>query len=78
MFLKIDFTCFLKIQSGLETARDSLQRQIDEEKAKNDLQITVLNENLTTIRGDLVTTQKSLEEATKLNDELRGEKLGMS
>jgi hypothetical protein len=45
-------------------------------QAKYELQTTVLNENLTTIRGDLVTTQNQVEDLSKSNDELRGEKLG--
>lgn len=49
---------------------------MDEEQAKFELQTTVLNENLTTIRGDMVTAQQQVEELSKSNDELRGEKLG--
>lgn len=38
--------------------------------------MSVLNENLTTIRGDLVSNLAAMEEANKLNDQLLGEKLG--
>lgn len=55
---------------------ENIQRQADEDKAKFEVQMSVLNENLTTVRGDLVSNQTALEEATKLNDILMGEKLG--
>lgn len=80
LFLQLDTVrvyinlCF---QAEVEKSNSELQRGLDEEQAKFELQTTVLNENLTTIRGDLVTTQKQLEEVSKSNDELRGEKLGM-
>ena len=63
-------------QSEVENSKSDIQRELDEEQAKYELQTTVLNENLTTIRGDLVTTQKQVEDLSKFNDELRGEKLG--
>jgi len=49
---------------------------LDEEKARFELQTTVLNENLTTIRGDLVTAQQKVEDLSKITDDLKGEKLG--
>lgn len=55
---------------------ENLKRQTDEEKAKFEVELSVLNENLTTIRGDLVSNLAALEEANKLNDQLMGEKLG--
>lgn len=53
-----------------------MKRQTDEEKAKFEVEMSVLNENLTTIRGDLVSNLAAMEEANKLNDQLLGEKLG--
>lgn len=53
-----------------------MKRQTDEEKAKFEVEMSVLNENLTTIRGDLVSNLAAMEEANKLNDQLMGEKLG--
>jgi hypothetical protein len=40
------------------------------------MQQAVLSENLTTVRGDLATTQQQLEDLTRTNEELKGEKLG--
>ena len=40
------------------------------------MQLAVLNENLGTVRADLVTTTTQLAEFTRLADELKGEKLG--
>jgi hypothetical protein len=40
------------------------------------MQLSVLNENLGTVRVDLVTAQQQVTELTKLTDELKGEKLG--
>ena len=54
----------------------TLQRELDEENARTEMQMSVLNENLGTVRGDLVTTQAQLTDLTKLSDELKGEKLG--
>jgi hypothetical protein len=67
---------FLFNQTLAEQGREDTQKQADEERAKFEVQMSVLNENLTTIRGDLVSTQTALEEASKLNDQLRGDKLG--
>lgn len=53
-----------------------MKRQTDEEKEKFEVEMSVLNENLTTIRGDLVSNLAAMEEANKLNDQLLGEKLG--
>lgn len=53
-----------------------MKRQTDEEKAKFEVEMSVLNENLTTIRGDLVSNLAAMEEANKLNDQLLGGKLG--
>lgn len=55
---------------------ENLKSQTDEEKAKFEVELSVLNENLTTIRGDLVSNLAALEEANKLNDQLMGGKLG--
>lgn len=40
------------------------------------MQMSVLNENLGTVRGDLVTAQTQVADLSKLTDELKGEKLG--
>lgn len=53
-----------------------VQRQLDEETARTELQLSVLNENLGTVRTDLVAAQTQLTELTKLSDDLKGEKLG--
>ena len=45
--------------------------------ARTELQMSVLNENLGTVRGDLVTAQQQVTELTKLSDDLKGEKLSM-
>lgn len=58
-------------QKELET----VQKQLDEESARTELQLSVLNENLGTVRGDLVAAQQQVSELTKLADELKGEKL---
>lgn len=42
------------------------------------MQLAVVTENLTTVRGDLVVSQQAVEEQTKLCDELQGQKLGMT
>ena len=38
-------------------------------------QMSVLKEDLGTVRGDLVTAQQQVTELTKLSDDLQGEKL---
>ena len=43
--------------------------------ARTELQMSVLNENLGTVRGYLVTAQQQVTELTKLSDDLKGEKL---
>ncbi len=53
-----------------------MEKQKDESEARYELQLTALNENLTTIRADMNTHQTRLLEVEKSNDELRGEKLG--
>ena len=58
-------------QKELET----IQKQLDEESARTELQLSVLNENLGTVRGDLVAAQQQVTELTKMADELKGEKL---
>ena len=58
-------------QKELET----IQKQLDEESARTELQLSVLNENLGTVRGDLVAAQQQVTELSKLADELKGEKL---
>lgn len=59
-----------------QKACDELQRELDEENARTEMQMSVLNENLGTVRADLVTAQQQVTELTKLSDELKGEKLG--
>ncbi|XP_060565596.1 early endosome antigen 1-like [Ruditapes philippinarum] len=68
--------------SGLQTKLDDrekkcgeLERQLEEENARTEMQLSVLNENLGTVRVDLVTAQQQVSELTKLTDELKGEKL---
>ena len=67
------FECY---QDEKQKELDTVQKQLDEENARTELQLSVLNENLGTVRGDLVTAQQQVTELTKLSDELKGEKLG--
>lgn len=53
-----------------------LQRERDEEATRSEMQLSVLSENLTTVRGDLTSATQKVEELNRVNDELKGEKLG--
>lgn len=53
-----------------------LQRERDEEATRSEMQLSVLSENLTTVRGDLTSATQKVEELNRINDELKGEKLG--
>ena len=55
---------------------EKLQQQLDETTAKYEMQITTLNENMTTLRADWMSAQSKQEELEKQTDEIRGEKLG--
>ncbi len=68
--------CYCSLQAAAVEARSAMEKQKDESEARNELQMTALNENLTTIRADMNTHQTRLLEVEKSNDELRGEKLG--
>lgn len=56
------------------------KRKIEQEKeeiqARSEMQLGVLNENLTTLRADLLSAQNKSDELEKTNNEIRGEKLG--
>lgn len=53
-----------------------LQRERDEEATRSEMQLSVLSENLTTVRGDLTSATQKVEELNRVNDEFKGEKLG--
>lgn len=40
------------------------------------MQSSLLSENLTTVRSDLTIAEGRVDELTRLNDQLQGEKLG--
>ena len=53
-----------------------MKREKDEEATRFEMQQSVLSENLTTVRGDLTATTQKVEDLTRINEELKGEKLG--
>ena len=53
-----------------------LQQEKDENEARSEMQLSALNENLTTLRGDLTALQVKLQDTEKENDELQGKRLG--
>lgn len=63
-------------QSQESERKVTLEKERDERRAKYELEMTTLNENLTTLRVDLSTAQTRLQDTEKANDELKGEKLG--
>lgn len=66
----------LKAQlANKETSYKELEKKCDENETRYEMQASVLNENLTTVRGDLIVCQQSLEDRTTANDELLGQKL---
>uniref|UniRef100_A0A2C9K1A3 FYVE-type domain-containing protein n=1 Tax=Biomphalaria glabrata TaxID=6526 RepID=A0A2C9K1A3_BIOGL len=54
---------------------EALQKDKDEAEARFEMQSSLLSENLTTIRADFTVAESKVDELTKLNDQLRGEKL---
>ena len=64
------------LQNDEISSREKLQQQLDETTAKYEMQITTLNENMTTLRADWMSAQSKQEELEKQTDEIRGEKLG--
>ena len=66
------------MQANEIEAKVAVEKQKEENEARTELQLTALNENLTTLRSDLVHSQSRLPELEKKCDELRGEKLGES
>ena len=78
-FLSINFTFYFTfhyLKTGEIKAKEELQRLKEEGEARYELQITALNENLTTLRLDMNTNATRMGELDKATDELRGEKLG--
>ncbi len=57
-------------------AKESVQKEKEEMQGRYDLQLTALNENLSTLRQDMNTSATRAAELQKATDELRGEKLG--
>jgi chromosome segregation ATPase len=60
------------------TQKTSLQKDLDETRAKMDMQTAALNENLTTIRGDLNGANQHLKLKDEQINEALGQKLGKS
>ena len=78
MFIFIYLYLFFNRNKTAETkAKEALQKQKEESEARYELQMTALNENLTTLRLDMSTNSTRISELDKTIDELRGEKLGM-
>ena len=75
-FLSINCNTFHYLKTGEIKAKEELQRLKEEGEARYELQITALNENLTTLRLDMNTNATRMSELDKAADELRGEKLG--
>lgn len=69
---------YIPPQSSEQKAKEELQQKSEESEARYEMQLTALNENLTTIRADHSSTQYQLEQLSKTRDDLMGEKLGMS
>ncbi len=62
---------------GAETeGRSRLQKEKDDNEARYQIQLTALNENLSTLRTDYSTSQTRLNDMEKVQDDVRGEKLG--
>ena len=57
-------------------AKAAVQRASEEKEAFYELQMTALNENLSTIRVDMATAQSRMTDAERGISELKGEKLG--
>ncbi|ESO84310.1 hypothetical protein LOTGIDRAFT_132243, partial [Lottia gigantea] len=73
--LKHENESLKKHSENSEKKMKEREKQYEEDNVRTEMQLSVLNENLTTIRGDLTVTQQQLDDANKLNDELKGEKL---
>ena len=64
------------LQAEEQKNRERVEREKDEEATRYEMQQSVLSENLTTVRGDLTATTQKVEDLTRINEELKGEKLG--
>ena len=64
------------MQAEEQKNRERVKREKDEEATRFEMQQSVLSENLTTVRGDLTATTQKVEDLTRINEELKGEKLG--
>lgn len=71
----ISLSCF-PCQAAEQNLRVKIEREKDEDAARNEMQLSILSENLTTVRSDLSSATQKLEEVTRINEELKGEKLG--
>lgn len=68
--------CAGLLQAEEQKNRERVEREKDEEVTRFEMQQSVLSENLTTVRGDLTATTQKVEDLTRVNEELKGEKLG--
>lgn len=58
-----------------QNRRVALERVKEEEATRFEMQQAVLTENLTTVRGDLMTALQKVEDLTRVSEELKGGKL---
>lgn len=65
-------------QESQKSSYETLQREKEEADARSEMQCSLLSENLTTVRTDLTVAEGRVEELTRVNDQLHGEKLGTS
>ncbi|BFZ10758.1 hypothetical protein BsWGS_13797 [Bradybaena similaris] len=68
-------SALLDKMAALQLALETLQKEKDEIEAEFDTQSTLLSENLTTVRTDLTIAEGSLDELTRVNEQLRGERI---
>ncbi len=66
----------ISAQAEEARSREAETRRREEDAARYELQLTALNENLTTLRTDMNTNATRSAELDRAADELRGEKLG--
>ena len=72
------FKMFVSCQSAAEEGKKGLVQDKEKSETHFEMQLAALNENLSTIRLDMATAQNRLTETERINEELRGEKLGES
>ena len=77
LFLYLILRLISECQATLEKEKADLERVKEENEARYEMQQSILNENLTAVRGDLTVASQKVDDLSRINDELRGEKLGM-